>query len=98
MAAQQERPMSAGSATPGRGWALFCTAIVSRAAVLCTVVCCAGTASEPPAPVLQAVFPPGGKAGTTVTVAVGGSTLEGLSALRFGQPAISATKGEGNTF
>ncbi len=48
--------------------------------------------AEWPSPVLQTVFPPGGQAGTAVTVAVQGSSLEGLAALRFADSNNSSTK------
>ncbi|MFN0197487.1 MAG: PPC domain-containing protein [Planctomycetaceae bacterium] len=41
---------------------------------------------------LHTVFPPGGQAGTAVTVAVQGASLDGLTALRFADSNNSATK------
>ncbi|MDA0835793.1 MAG: PPC domain-containing protein [Planctomycetota bacterium] len=55
--------------------------------------------AEWPAPVLNSVFPPGGSRGTTVSVVVQGTTLEGLSALRFTTSSgISAAKTGDNQF
>ncbi|MBI3462132.1 MAG: pre-peptidase C-terminal domain-containing protein, partial [Planctomycetes bacterium] len=61
---------------------------------------CTGLAAraELPNPVLHTVFPPGGQAGTSVTVTVDGSALDGLSAIRLSDPRIKSQKGEGNQF
>lgn len=52
--------------------------------------------AETPNPVLNTIFPPGGKAGTTVEVIVEGSALDGLTAIRFRDAAVTSKKGEAN--
>ena len=54
--------------------------------------------AEPPNPVLNTLFPPGGRAGTSVDVAIDGGSLDGTATLRFSNPSIVATKGEGSRF
>ena len=54
--------------------------------------------AEPPNPVLNTLFPPGGRAGTSVDVAIDGGALDGTATLRFSDPSIVATKGEGSRF
>ena len=52
----------------------------------------------PPNPVLSGVFPPGGRAGTTVMVAVSGANLTDLKALRCSHPRIIAKFAGPNQF
>lgn len=54
--------------------------------------------AELPSPVLNSIFPPGGQAGTTVTVAVEGAALDGLRHLHSVIPGVSVKKTEGNRF
>lgn len=56
------------------------------------------TRAELPNPVLHTVFPAGGQAGTSVDVTVGGSTLDGLSALHSTVPGLAARKVDANRF
>ncbi len=53
---------------------------------------------ELPNPVLQMVFPAGGQAGTSVTVAVDGSALDELRDIRSTVPSLIAKKTEANRF
>lgn len=48
-------------------------------------------AAELPSPILNTVFPAGGRVGTAVDVVVEGIAQEGLTALRFGEPGIAST-------
>lgn len=59
-----------------------------------------GSVAAAPVPVLNAVFPPGGKAGTSVEVTVAGSSLTNVSTLYCGQKGITCKKvdGKANTF
>jgi hypothetical protein len=71
--------------------------------MLCAVlVLCPGgiptLRAELPNPVLQSVFPAGAQAGTTVTVTVEGTALDGLRDLRSNAPGFVAEKREGNRF
>lgn len=63
-------------------------------------VCLATTATaELPTPVLQSVFPAGGQAGTSVTVTVTGSALDGLRDFRTTVPGLTVKKAmEANRF
>lgn len=54
--------------------------------------------AELPSPVLGNVFPAGGQAGTTLSVTVEGSGLDGLMAVRFSDSRITSQKGDGNQF
>src|SRR5262249_43246143 len=54
--------------------------------------------AELPNPVLQAVFPAGAQAGTTVTVTLEGTALDGLRDVRLTAPGFTAEKIEGNRF
>lgn len=54
--------------------------------------------AELPDPVLTAVVPAGGQAGTSVTVTVEGSSLEGLRDLRTTVPNLTVKKLDGNRF
>lgn len=67
--------------------ALICRPIVIGAALLLAVSGPSARA-ELPGPYLTAVFPPGGQAGATVSVAVEGNSLENLSRLWFGAASI----------
>src|SRR5262249_62243272 len=55
-------------------------------------------AAELPGPVLNAVFPPGGQAGTTVTVTLEGIALDGLRDIRTTVPGLTARKADGDRF
>ncbi len=84
--------------SPRRGDEISRSKILNRlrfatiAASYLLVLSATDTRAEWPAPVLQTVFPPGGQAGTAVTVSVQGASLEGLTALRFADSNNSATK------
>jgi hypothetical protein len=56
------------------------------------------TRAELPNPVLQTVFPAGAQAGTTVTVALEGSALDGLRDIRATIPGLIVKKVETNRF
>ena len=51
-----------------------------------------------PGPFLQAVSPPGGRAGSAVDVAIAGENLEGVDALWLDDPALVATRLDAGTF
>lgn len=51
-----------------------------------------------PGPFLQAVSPPGGRAGSAVEVAIAGENLEGVDALWLDHPALVATRLNASTF
>ncbi len=74
-----------------------------RCVRLLAVVLCATLGSMPiradsPNPVLNAVFPPGGKAGASVTVSVEGLNLEGLRDLYVAMPKLVVTKLDAKRF
>ena len=52
----------------------------------------------PPNPVLSGVFPPGGRAGTTVLVTVPGANLADLKTLRCSHPRITSESAGPNQF
>lgn len=54
--------------------------------------------AELPNPVLQTVFPAGGQAGTSVTVAVAGAALDGLRDVRTTIPGVTVKKVDANRF
>lgn len=54
--------------------------------------------AELPNPVLNTIYPPGGQAGTAVTVAVAGAALDGLRELRTTIPGATVKKADGNGF
>lgn len=54
--------------------------------------------AELPSPVLNTVFPAGGRAGATVTVSIDGAALDDLAALRFADSRITSTKKDGAQF
>jgi hypothetical protein len=54
--------------------------------------------AELPSPVLHTVFPAGGQAGTSVTVAVDGTGLDGLLDIRSTVPRLTAKKTGTNSF
>jgi hypothetical protein len=58
----------------------------------------AAARAEVPAPVLHTVFPAGGRAGTSVTVAVDGGALDGLRDVRSTVPGLTARKGDASHF
>jgi hypothetical protein len=51
-----------------------------------------------PQPRLQAVYPPGGRAGETVEVQLAGADLEGVDALWFDHPGLRAFRRKAGTF
>ncbi|MCE9532735.1 MAG: PPC domain-containing protein [Planctomycetes bacterium] len=62
-------------------------------------ICIDSTANaELPNPVLNAVFPAGGQAGTSVTVVLEGTSLESLRDIRSTIPDLAVKKLEGNRF
>lgn len=86
------RPASAGRARPG--WLVAaCLGLFFQAFL-------AGSAAqaELPSPILNSVFPAGGPAGASISVAVQGTSLDGLTAVRFSNPRITSQKGDGNQF
>src|SRR5262245_6848389 len=70
----------------------------SLAAVMILLASLSAARSELPSPVLNTVFPAGGRAGTSVQVTVEGTALDGLTALRLVDPRIACKKGDGNQF
>ncbi|MFP6763341.1 MAG: PPC domain-containing protein, partial [Planctomycetaceae bacterium] len=74
----------------------FLTGLQAAAVVVCTV-CSARAAGNP---VLDSVFPPGGRAGTAVEVTIAGTALDGVSSLYCSCTGITCEKVEGqaNTF
>src|SRR5260221_10533651 len=75
-----------------------CAAVVVHVGLVTVAMFPGPLRAEVPSPVLSNVYPAGGQAGTTLSVVVEGSQLEGLTALRFADPRISARKKEGNQF
>ena len=80
------------------------TSVFSGVRLRLSFACCivvsflSGTRAEPPSPALHFVFPLGGQAGTTVTVAVAGIALDGLRDIRSTIPNLVAKKADGNQF
>lgn len=68
--------------------------------IFCIFVSCACSVarSESPSPALHSVFPAGGQAGTSVSVAVTGVALDGLRDIRSTVPNLIVKKTEGNQF
>lgn len=64
--------------------------VLSRLLVFSLAVTLAATASAQfPAPVLNSVFPPGGKQGATIEATISGSDLDGAEQLLFSHPGIT---------
>src|SRR5262249_55916294 len=80
--------LSPGGGHPMSGW--FATVTFS----LACVAAAPPAPAEPPTPVLNTLFPAGGRAGTTVRVSVDGSGLDELTALRFADPRVTSQRGE----
>ncbi|HZK80727.1 MAG TPA: hypothetical protein VFC46_06655, partial [Humisphaera sp.] len=54
------------------------------------IFACASAFAQLPSAKLTAIFPPGGKSGDTVEVAVTGADLDGATTIRFSDPGITA--------
>src|SRR5262245_13220142 len=54
--------------------------------------------AQAPKPVLDTVYPSGGQAGTSVTVALGGTALDGLRDVHTTVPKLTARKLDANRF
>src|SRR5262245_47023750 len=71
---------------------------------LLLAVCCiplgmaTAARADLPNPLLQTVFPAGGRAGTSVTVAVDGAALDGLRDIRSTVPRLTVRKTDANRF
>lgn len=74
------------------GSAMGLRCLLCLAGMLCSVAARADT----PNPVLNTIFPAGGQAGTAVDVTAEGSALDGLTAIRFRDAAITSKKGDAN--
>lgn len=57
-----------------------------------------GAYAESTSPVLNTIYPAGGKAGTSINVTVAGAGLDGLSSLHFADSRITCKKGDGQQF
>lgn len=68
------------------------TIIVSAGAFAVAAIVCESASAEPAAPALQAIFPAGGQVGTTVEVAIEGTTLEATESLRSSLPGLTARR------